>query len=85
MAEAPVFVCAAAAVFAGAAAFAVVAVFARVVRAHRRRGLARSGRVVAVVVVGEAGAAPVEVGAPSLALAAPEIFTAWCALLIADW
>ena len=35
--------------------------------------------------VGEFGAGPVAVGAPSLALAAPEIFTAWWAWLIADW
>ena len=32
---------------------------------------------VAFVIVGEFGAGPVEVGAPSFALAAPEIFTAW--------
>jgi hypothetical protein len=40
---------------------------------------------VAAFEVGEAGALPVEVGAPSLALAAFDVLTAWWAWLIADW
>ena len=59
-----------AAVFTAGVAFAVVALAAATF-------VAVAFALLAFVVVGEFGAGPVEVGAPSFALAAPEILTAW--------